>query len=93
MNRIAATAEVYRVCADLNDWVVWALHPDGDGGILETIFSGPDAESRALEYADLKFGAVLLHAPEQRPYRQSRSHDVDGRCRSSTRGANLRLVR
>ena len=32
-------------------WTVVAVNADGDGGIDETTFSGPQAETRAREYA------------------------------------------
>lgn len=37
-------------------WTVEALDSDGDGGVDVTVFSGPDAESRAREYALWKYG-------------------------------------
>jgi len=39
-------------------WAIVAVNSDGDGGIDETIFSGPSAEQRAREYARWKYGIV-----------------------------------
>ena len=38
-------------------WRVEAINFDGDGEAYVTIFSGPDAESRAYEYAEFKNNA------------------------------------
>lgn len=92
MKKLGAKAEVYKGDIDPSDWVVWALDPDDDGGMLVAIFSGPDAENRALEYAEAKFASVLLHKPDQQPYRCGQSPSgYAGRFPS--RGANLRLVK
>ena len=37
-------------------WTVEAIGPDGE--IYQAIFLGPDAESRAYEYARLKYGVT-----------------------------------
>ena len=37
-------------------WSVEALDTDGDGGIDVTVFSGPRAHERAIEYAAWKYG-------------------------------------
>ena len=49
-------AEIVRHSGDPNAWVVEKLDSDGDGGIDVTVFSGPDAEKRAREYAAWKYG-------------------------------------
>lgn len=36
------------------EWRVEAIDFDGDGDCFVTLFSGPDSESRAREYADWK---------------------------------------
>ncbi len=36
------------------DWRVEAINRDGDGEVFVAIFSGPDAEARAAEYAAWK---------------------------------------
>ena len=92
MIRLGVTAEVYQADLDLSDWIVWASDPTGDGGVLVATFSGPDAELRALEYAALKFAGLLRHEPDQRRCRSYQSPSV-GADRSSSHGANLRLVR
>jgi len=38
-------------------WSVEAINTDGDGGVDVTIFSGPDAYYRAIEYAKWKYNA------------------------------------
>lgn len=48
----------YEVVADkiyLNDWRVEAINQSGDSFV--TLFSGPDAEERAKEYAAWKLSA------------------------------------
>lgn len=52
------TAEVSLVVGDTvpTTWSVEAVNSDGDGGIDVTLFSGPDAEQRAREYARWKYG-------------------------------------
>ena len=37
-------------------WAVEAVNSDGDGGIEQAQFIGPDAEQRAKEYAIWKYG-------------------------------------
>ena len=37
-------------------WAVEAFNSDGDGGIEQAQFIGPDAEQRAKEYAIWKYG-------------------------------------
>ena len=92
MIKIAATADVYKASEDNGDWIVWASDPNGDGGILVTSFSGPDAEDRALEYAAAKYSALLRHDPDQPPYLSSQLTSGPA-ARASIRGANLRLVK
>lgn len=45
--------EVSIVANDIRpqSWTVIAVNSDGDGGIDETTFSGPNAEARARDYA------------------------------------------
>ena len=38
-------------------WAVEAVNSDRDGGIDVTIFSGPNAETRAREYARWRYAA------------------------------------
>ncbi len=91
MDRINATADVYKAFADASDWVVWCLDPNEDGGILEAIFSGPNAESRALEYAAEKYVEFRRHEPHRRPHLCHRNPNADA-SRSPSPGATLRLV-
>ena len=92
MDRLSVAAEVYKANADLSDWVVWAPDPDGDGGVLVATFSGPDAELRALEYADAKFAVSQRHEPDRLRCLLHRQPSA-GAGRSSIRGASLHLVR
>lgn len=52
------TIEKDRVTMDT--WRVEAINERGDGEIYVTIFSGPNAEERAHEYADWKNGVREL---------------------------------
>lgn len=54
--RRCTTVTVYEVFNSKPvQWNIEALNTDGDGGIDLTIFSGPDAEQRAREYAKLNY--------------------------------------
>jgi len=65
VSRVAALATVYMGYIDPCDWVVSALDSHGDGGIYLTIFSGPLARERAVEYASEKYSGLLLRDPDQ----------------------------
>ena len=39
-------------------WSVEAINTDGEGGVDVTVFSGPRARERAVEYATWKYGSV-----------------------------------
>ena len=54
MKRIDRIAEIYRGDVDLEDWIVGCLDDAGMVRVM-TIFSGPDAEERAFEYAESKY--------------------------------------
>lgn len=41
-------------------WRVEAINEQGDGEVFVTIFSGPDAQARAREYAEWKNGSREL---------------------------------
>jgi hypothetical protein len=41
----------------IDTWRVEAINGQGDGEVFVTIFSGPDAEARAREYAEWKNGS------------------------------------
>lgn len=59
LQRIHARAEVYKDDPQPGDWMVSSLAKSGDGGIYCTIFAGPDARARAIEYAEAKYDEVL----------------------------------
>jgi hypothetical protein len=67
LRRVAAFAIVYQGHLNDEDWVVEALDSDGDGGIYATVFSGPLAKERALEYAEEKYSGVEVRTREQLP--------------------------
>lgn len=69
MEKSQLSAEVFEDANAPGQWVVWALDPD-DGAMLTSVFSGPDAETRAVEYAEWKFAEVLRHEPDRRQYQQ-----------------------
>ncbi len=43
-------------------WRVEAINHDDDGECYVTIFTGPESERRAKEYASLKNGSALANA-------------------------------
>ena len=43
------------------DWRVEAINDVGEGEVYVAIFSGPDAEQRAREYADWKAAGAIEH--------------------------------
>ncbi len=57
MRRIDRIAEIYKGDVDLEDWIVACLDDQGQVRFL-TIFSGPEAEERAFEYAEAKYARV-----------------------------------
>ena len=65
--RVAAFAIVYQGYLDDDDWVVEALDSQGDGGIYATVFSGPSAKERALEYAGEKYSGVEVRKRDRPP--------------------------
>jgi hypothetical protein len=50
-------AEIVQRSSAPISWSVESLDTDGDGGVDVTIFSGPCAHDRAIEYAAWKYGA------------------------------------
>jgi hypothetical protein len=52
--------EVVKDRTMVDTWRVEAINEQGDGEVFVTIFSGPDAEDRAHEYAEWKNGAREL---------------------------------
>ena len=68
MDIIQATASLILDDPLSGDVMIFALDPSGDGGFITAIFSGVDAEERALEYAKSKFTAVQRCIRQQWPY-------------------------
>ena len=60
LRRIHIHAEIYKDDPQAGDHMVWSLDESGDGGIYCTIFAGPDARARAIEYAEAKYDEVRL---------------------------------
>lgn len=69
VRRVAAFAIVYKGYVGEEDWVVETLNSHGDGGIYVTVFAGPQAQERALEYAEEKYSGVEVRTPD-RPLRK-----------------------
>ena len=57
IERVAAIAIVAESIED-GEWIVISIGPSGSEGIYQTIFTGPSAEKRALEYAAEKYSGV-----------------------------------
>lgn len=60
IRRVAAVAIVYQGYLSPDDWVIETLDAAGDGGIYVTVFSGPKARERAIEYAEEKYSGFQL---------------------------------
>lgn len=60
IRRVAAFATVYQGFLSPDDWVVETLDSAGDGGVYVTVFFGPKAKERALEYAEEKYSGVQV---------------------------------
>jgi hypothetical protein len=67
VSRVAAFAIVYKGYVGEDDWVVETLDSHGDGGIYVTVFAGPQAQERALEYAEEKYSGVEVRDPDRPP--------------------------
>jgi hypothetical protein len=65
VGRVAAFAIVYQGYINDDDWVVESLDSHGDGGIYVTVFVGPQAKARALEYAGEKYSGVEVRMRDQ----------------------------
>jgi hypothetical protein len=66
VKQLPTQAKIYKGDVEADDWVVWAIGDDGD--IVVTVFSGEQAEVRALEYASAKYaGFTVLPEGKQRP--------------------------
>lgn len=92
MDRFDFAAEVFVSNEDPGEWIVQAIEA-GEGRIIDTRFSGPDAEGRAMEYAAAKFREFRRHDPGQPPYRSHQGGDGDRFGFLPIRGAKLRLVK
>ena len=62
-------AEIYENDPLPGDWMVFAVDPAGGGQMVSAIFSGSDAECRAVGYASQCFRGFERRAPSQWPYR------------------------
>ncbi|MGD9669932.1 MAG: hypothetical protein AB7U75_12865 [Hyphomicrobiaceae bacterium] len=91
MIKLNMCAEVYLAGVNLNDWVVRSVEPDEEGRIFEAIFSGHDAEARALEYAAAKYVEFRRHVPALRQGHCDRTPN-ENVFRSSSNGTILCLV-
>ena len=60
LRRVHTRAEIHKDDPQPRDWMVWSLDVSGDGGIYCTIFAGPSARERAIEYAEAKYHEVRL---------------------------------
>jgi hypothetical protein len=67
LRRVAAFAIVYKGYVGEEDWVVETLDSHGDGGIYVTVFAGPLAKERALEYAEEKYSGVEVRNRDRPP--------------------------
>lgn len=76
-----------------DDWVVEAIDRLRDGSIISSIFSGPDAEDRALEYAESKFREFRRHEQNRQSNLHGQNAGSDRVHISPNRGAKLRLVK
>lgn len=62
-------AELYEDDPLPEDWQVFAIDPAGGGQMISAIFSGSDAERRAVGYASRYFRGFERCVPGQWPYR------------------------
>ena len=92
MDKFDFAAEVFANDEDPGEWIVQAIEP-GEGRIFTIVFSGPDAEVLATEYAAAKYREFRRHELRRPPYRSHPSGAGDRSGASPTRGATLRLVK
>ena len=92
MNKLNIEAEVFASDRYPDEWCVQTIEA-GEGRIVDAIFSGPDAEARAMEYAAAKYQRFRRHAPDPPRYRSHQAGVGGHSGPSPTRGANLRLVK
>jgi hypothetical protein len=60
LRRVAAFAVVSKGYVGEDDWVVETLDSHDNGSFYVTVFAGPLAKERALEYAEEKYSGVEL---------------------------------
>jgi hypothetical protein len=60
MKQINLPAEVVERDSTPETWAVEAIDVDGDGDVYVSLFSGPKARARAVEYAEEKYAAVKV---------------------------------
>ena len=63
--RGTVTYEIARSRGVQDEWRVEAINHEGEGEIYVTLFSGPNAQQRAEEYAAWKMQAALPSPPPQ----------------------------
>lgn len=61
MRQIDLEATVYESRIAPGEWGVEGI--DDDGGVVMATFSGPDAQRRAVEYAEAKFSSAVMVRP------------------------------
>jgi hypothetical protein len=65
ITRVPALATVYQSERDSTDWCVGSLDSSGEGSIFTTVFLGPFARERALEYAREKYSGFQVREPDR----------------------------
>lgn len=63
MRKSILPAIVYERRQQPGCWGVEAIDNAGDGVIFLTVFSGPEAKARAVEYAGYKYDRVEIQEP------------------------------
>jgi hypothetical protein len=65
IRRVAAFATVSQGYVTAEDWVVESVDSNGSGETYVTVFSGPQAKVRALEYATQKYPGFELRSSDR----------------------------
>jgi hypothetical protein len=60
MNRSKLTAQIVKRDTVPEEWVVEAIDVEGDGSIEMTVFIGPDAHDRAIDYASNRYALARI---------------------------------
>jgi hypothetical protein len=63
--RVPAMAHVIPSDDSPNEWCVDSLDASGEGSFFTTVFLGPSARERAIEYAQEKYAGFQVHAPDR----------------------------